>query len=142
MSEGTYRRIAAAVLQRPDGRVLLLKRAPTHTTNPGRWCFVTGYVEAGEQPRETAVRELSEELGITGTPVREGALVEVHTESGTILHVYPFLFAVEDIPVSLEREHVDYRWIDPGEIYAYDIVQQLDDDLIALGLLPPHQRGQ
>ncbi len=135
MSCSEVRRIGAAILQRPDGRVLLLKRAATHTTNPGKWCFVTGYVEPEESPRDTAVRELREELGIEAQPVLAGERVVVHTGWGVTLHVFPFLFRVGDVAVNLEREHVDYAWIEPDELYNYDFVQQLDEDLMALGLL-------
>jgi 8-oxo-dGTP pyrophosphatase MutT (NUDIX family) len=135
MSEVSPKRIAAAVLQRPDGRVLLLKRAPTHTTNPDKWCFVTGYVNPGEDPRDAAIRELREELGLDVQPARAGEIVVVHTAWAT-LHVYPFLFPVDVETVDLDWEHTAYAWILPEELYGYDFVQQLDDDLIALGLLP------
>ena len=39
---------------------LLLKH-----TNGGHWSFPKGHVEKGEQPRETAIRELEEETGLT-----------------------------------------------------------------------------
>lgn len=136
MSGEQARRITAAVVQRSDGKVLLLKRAETHTTNPGKWCFVTGYVEEGEAPHAAAIRELREELGVEAEPTREGEIVVVHTDWGAVLNVYPFLFPVGDIEVRLEREHTDYRWIEPRELYQYDFVQQLDEDLIHLGLLP------
>jgi (d)CTP diphosphatase len=126
--------IAAAVLLRPDGRVLLLKRSDAHTTNAGKWCFVTGYVKPQESPRDAAIRELKEELGIDASPSQRGDIVVVHTDRG-VLHVHPFLFPVEDFEVRLEREHTDYTWIKPPEIFAYDIVQQLDEDLVSLGLL-------
>lgn len=53
--------VAAAVITRPDGSVLLGQRAPD-TFYPGYWEFPGGKVEAGETPREALVRELSEEL--------------------------------------------------------------------------------
>ncbi len=129
-------RISAAVLQRPDGKILLLKRAMSHTTNPGKWCFVTGIIEPGESPRDTAIREVREELGIDATPERTGETVVVHTNWGPTLHVFPFLFPVGDVTIRLEREHDDCAWIEPEEVYGYDCVQQLDEDLMALGLLP------
>ena len=135
MSQRPTKRVAASVLQRPDGKILLLKRAPTHTTNPGKWCFVTGYVDEGEEPRQAAIRELDEELGLKSIPSRAGTVVVVHTERGITLHVYPFLFLVEDRPIQLDWEHVDYVWIEPHDLYQYDYVQQLDEDLIALDLL-------
>lgn len=126
--------IAAAVLLRSDGKLLLLKRALTHTSNPGKWCFVTGYVDAGESPRQAAIRELREELGIDAVPSREGQRVLVNAGWAS-LTVHPFLFEVGDIPIVLEREHTDFVWIEPPELYQYDIVPQLDEDLIGLGLL-------
>ena len=58
--------VAAAVLLRADGRVLLGQRAPG-TFYPGYWEFPGGKVEAGESPRDALVRELAEELGIAVT---------------------------------------------------------------------------
>lgn len=135
MKAGNIRRIAAAVVQRPDGKVLLLKRSPSHTTNPDKWCFVTGFIETGETPRQAAIRELSEELRVDAGPIRAGERVIVYAGWST-LHVYPFLFKVGNITVHLDWEHTEYTWIEPQEIYQYDFVQQLDEDLIALGLLP------
>lgn len=135
MSRHPRPEIAAAVLRRPDGRVLLLKRAATRSTNPDKWCFVTGYIEVGEAPREAAIRELREELGLDAEPVRAGSVVDVPTGEGETLHIHPYLFDVEDLDVVLDEEHVAYEWIRPGEIHQYDTVPQLDDDLRAVGLL-------
>jgi 8-oxo-dGTP diphosphatase len=130
------RRIAAAILQRSDGRILLLHRSPTHNTNPGKWCFVTGYVESNETPADAAVREAREEVGLAVTPTRAGEIVVVHTDWGATLHVSPFLCPVGDVEdVTLQWEHTAYVWILPEELYEYDFVQQLDDDLRSLGLL-------
>jgi 8-oxo-dGTP pyrophosphatase MutT (NUDIX family) len=134
MGTRTLRRIAAAVVQRPDGKVLLLKRAATHTTYPGKWCFVTGYVEADEHPGEAAIRELSEELSVSAKPVRGGEIVVVELAVDDTLHIYPFLFQVEDFDVVLEREHEAYAWIEPHEVENYDTVPRLADDLRSLGL--------
>jgi 8-oxo-dGTP pyrophosphatase MutT (NUDIX family) len=130
------RRIATAIIQRPDGRILLLRRSPTHTTNAGKWCFVTGYVEPDEEPIQTVVREAREEIGLDITPTRAGDIVVVHADWGPTLHVYPFLCPVGEMEeVTIEQEHTAYVWIMPEELYDYDFVQQLDDDLKSLGLL-------
>jgi 8-oxo-dGTP diphosphatase len=128
--------VAAAILKRPDGRVLLLRRSMIHTTNPGKWCFVTGYVKRDEDPAHAAIREVREELGLEVTIELHGELVVVETKRGT-LHVYPFLCPVgEDMnEVSLDWEHTAYVWIEPEELHDYDHVAQLDEDLISLGLL-------
>jgi 8-oxo-dGTP diphosphatase len=57
-------RVAAAVIERPDGQFLLGQRA-VGTFYAGYWEFPGGKVEAGETPYQALLRELHEELGIT-----------------------------------------------------------------------------
>lgn len=52
-------RIAAAVMTDDAGRVLLVRKRGTSA-----WMQPGGKVEPGEQPDETLVRELEEELGV------------------------------------------------------------------------------
>lgn len=59
-------RVAAAVLVRDDGKVLLAQRL-AGTPYPGYWEFPGGKLEAGETARDALVRELDEELGIAVT---------------------------------------------------------------------------
>jgi 8-oxo-dGTP diphosphatase len=59
-------RVAAAVLVRDDGKVLLAQRLPG-TPYPGYWEFPGGKLEAGESAHDALVRELDEELGISVT---------------------------------------------------------------------------
>ena len=59
-------RVAAAVLVRDDGRVLLAQRLPG-TPYPGYWEFPGGKLEAGESAHDALLRELDEELGVSGT---------------------------------------------------------------------------
>lgn len=56
--------VAAAVIERPDGRFLLAQR-PAGKPYEGYWEFPGGKIEAGESPLTALSRELDEELGIT-----------------------------------------------------------------------------
>lgn len=56
-------RVAAAVILRPDDRVLLAQRPPGKAY-AGYWEFPGGKLEPGEAPLHALARELSEELGI------------------------------------------------------------------------------
>lgn len=56
-------RVAAAVIVRPDGRVLLAQRPPGKPYE-GYWEFPGGKLEAGETPAHALARELHEELGL------------------------------------------------------------------------------
>lgn len=55
--------VAAAVMQRADGRFLLAQRPPGKLY-AGYWEFPGGKIEAGEPPERALARELREELGI------------------------------------------------------------------------------
>jgi len=55
--------VAAAILSRPDGRVLLAER-PAGKSWAGYWEFPGGKIEAGESSLQALTRELHEELGI------------------------------------------------------------------------------
>lgn len=52
---------AAGVLLVRDGDVLLVRRR--YEPRAGAWCLPAGFMEAGETPEQTAVRELLEETG-------------------------------------------------------------------------------
>jgi 8-oxo-dGTP diphosphatase len=55
--------VAAAVIQRADGRFLLAQRPPGKVY-AGYWEFPGGKIEAGEPPERALARELHEELGM------------------------------------------------------------------------------
>jgi 8-oxo-dGTP diphosphatase len=63
VSERTIVRVAAAILHRGDGKVLLAQRLPG-TPYSGFWEFPGGKLEPGESARDALLRELYEELGI------------------------------------------------------------------------------
>ena len=120
-------RVVTAILQRPDGRILLLERSGRVGSFRGRWAGVSGYLE-DPTPLDQAYREISEELGITperltlaasGAPVlaREGARVYV---------VHPFRFTVESTELRLDWENVRAEWVDPGELRRRPTVPKLD----------------
>ncbi len=63
MSGGIVR-VAAGVVLREDGQVLLAQRPPGKAY-AGYWEFPGGKIELGESPRAALARELAEELGIS-----------------------------------------------------------------------------
>jgi len=54
---------AAGVILVEEGEVLLVKRR--FDPRAGTWCLPAGFMESGETPEQTAVRELEEETGLS-----------------------------------------------------------------------------
>ncbi|QTA82320.1 Hydrolase, NUDIX family [Desulfonema limicola] len=55
---------ACVILTDKTGRLLLVKRSVE--PKKGLWCLPGGFMELGETPEQTALRELQEETGLTG----------------------------------------------------------------------------
>lgn len=66
-------KVGAAVLIEQDGKLLLLQR--NHAPWKGSWMVPAGYVEADEDPKDAAKREVREE---TGLEVELGDLINVY----------------------------------------------------------------
>ena len=47
-----------------DNKVLLFKRSPEETTNPGKYGMLGGHIEKGESPEAALKREIKEEAGV------------------------------------------------------------------------------
>jgi 8-oxo-dGTP diphosphatase len=63
--EAEWRRAAAYVLCRDEaGRILLTRFVHADSTDSGKWTMPGGGMEWGEEPAETAARELEEETGL------------------------------------------------------------------------------
>lgn len=81
----------------------------------GHWDYAKGQVEAGESERETAVRELKEETGLTARFV-EGFREEISyvyrwqgkTRYKTVVF---FLAEAKSEDVGLSYEHTGYAWL-------------------------------
>ncbi len=134
-AEKPVRDVAAAVIQDEAGRVLLLQRGPTAPTFPDHWGVVTGYVDPGETPAQAALREIAEELNVTGRVLRAGApfLVDIGRAN---VRVWPFLCALDEPgAIRLADENRRFTWASVPEALARPIVPQLDQDFRALGLL-------
>ena len=71
-------RIVTAVLRDGD-RVLLCHRSAGRRWYPDVWDLPGGHVEEGEDPKESLVRELREELGITVSEPSSPPMHEIRT---------------------------------------------------------------
>ena len=96
----------------PALEVLLLERAGGGLV--GEWCPVTGRVEAGEHPPQTAVREVHEETGLSLEPLGEPDTVWTGRDRGGAITIHVFSALVDgNVKVELNYEHTAYRWCTP-----------------------------
>ncbi len=117
-----------------DGKILLLKRSNQVGTYRGLWGGVAGYVEELEEPYDTAIKEIRQEVGIEVDAlelVRKGNPIEFSdTYEGRRYNwvVYPFLFHIQSKElVQIDWEHEEYRWVHPSEVRKLETVPGLDE---------------
>jgi 8-oxo-dGTP diphosphatase len=97
--EGPMTRIAAYGLVLDDGGRLLLCRLSADELYPGWWTLPGGGIDFGEDPRDAALRELTEETGLTGEIV---SLAGVESFSRSE-------FSDPDGPLSFQAIQIIYR---------------------------------
>lgn len=117
MREQNLRHASTAVLvRRSDGRIYVHRRAPDKDWQPSAYDAAAGGVlQHGEDPAASAARELAEELGITGVPLR--FLLLGHYEDETVRCVAHAYEAVYDgVVTHADGEVVWGAWMTPSEL--------------------------
>ncbi len=82
----------------------------------GHWGFARGQVETGETEKDTVLRELAEETGITNARFIDGFREELsyfYRREGKTVFKEVVLYLVEalDSTVRLSYEHTGYEWL-------------------------------
>lgn len=103
--------VAAVCLFDDEGRVLTVRKRGT-----SKWMLVGGKPEPGESPRDTAVREVAEELGVhlDGTALRPlGRFETIAANEGVPLVAHVFISDERVVP-QVQAELEELRWVDPA----------------------------
>ncbi|MDE1828774.1 MAG: NUDIX domain-containing protein [Thaumarchaeota archaeon] len=119
-----------------NNKYLILKRSSKVKTMKNLWAGISGIIEGDEDPTYRAKREVFEEAGISEDKITILKTAEpMSVESQYNDHewkIHPYLFAVNDITITLNWENSDYTWISPSELSKYQTVPSLEKVLARL----------
>ena len=109
--------------QRPNGREYLLVQA---SRRPEKWVLPKGHIEPGEQPEETAIREVHEETGVWAE-VEKAAGSTCYEVEGKPVHVRFFLMQCREEPYFTDplREHKWLSYTDAKDADMYSETKNL-----------------
>jgi 8-oxo-dGTP pyrophosphatase MutT (NUDIX family) len=117
--DGLWHASTAVLVRSGDGeRVYLHRRSPEKMIFPGMYdCWAGGVLGPGESPDDAAVRELAEELGVTGVPLLP---LGRHPYDDGRYRYHVFGYEVRwDGPVHHQPEEVVWgEWVTLGELRA------------------------
>ena len=117
--------VLVVIYAKDTNRVLMLQRQD----DPNFWQSVTGTIESGETPKNTAIRELWEEVRLeiseNSTALfdcKESIEFEIfphfrykYAPNVTHCHEHWFLLAVEQEFEPILSEHLAYQWVSPEQ---------------------------
>jgi len=116
---------------RKDDNILLMHRALTKSTNPGKWESVAGKVEFKEHPNDALLREVKEESGLN-VVINKRPLAIFQAMRGTepIILLY-YLCSYVSGDVTLSKEHDAYKWASLQEFKTLcsfnELIEIVDD---------------
>ena len=126
LKEGEYHLSVLGVIQRPDGKYLITKRAADKAWAPGWWEVSGGAAIAGETSEEAVKREILEETGLDVTNAECGFLFSYHRENpgegdNYFVDVYKYHmdFTEEDIKLQTEETNA-FQIADAAQLSEYD----------------------
>jgi len=123
-----------AVAQNRDGKYLILQRA-NHRNDPGKWNFVTGFIQERESAEDAALRELKEETNLEGEIIKTTEPWWRDHEGKRYIIVSSLIKITnqEDLQVDTSESQA-YKWLDPTDdfVKTSSIIQE---DFIRLGIV-------
>ena len=120
-----------------NNKILILKRSEKVRTMKGLWSGVSGIIENNEKPRDRAVIEIFEEVGIEKGKISLIKTIEKIKISSPQYEnheweVFSFLFKTNETKIKLNWENSEFKWIELDELKNYETVTSLEKILLNL----------
>ncbi|HET6746881.1 MAG TPA: NUDIX hydrolase [Candidatus Saccharimonadales bacterium] len=106
---------AAMILENSAGQVLIVKAG-----YKSYWTFPGGIIDAGETPKEAAIREVFEEVGITVDPSTVDFVAVVNRKSN-LAQTYQFIFKT-----TLTKTMLEHLVLQASELEDYALITKAD----------------
>lgn len=113
---------------RKDNLYLVAKRARTKKFAPGKWEFITGFVEDHEAVEDTIHRELQEELSANSMHIKTFEPYKVEDEDGYWITI-PIEVSLTSEPQLSPEDHEELRWLSLDELKN---IEELKEDILNL----------
>lgn len=123
-----------AVVAQDSGRVLLMQRQlDPEDKNSGKWEFPGGKIDEGEKPLEAAVREWTEEVGLSLPPGKLAAGREWLATNGKYQGYVYYVAREADVDIQNRQADADadsggwavVAWVDPKDVEGHNLRPEL-----------------
>lgn len=124
---------AIVALQNEHGDFLILQRGSTAPWMPNKWSLVGGVVDAGEEPLDSAIREVKEEIGVDVSNL----YFVTHQNTNDSGHLYFYKGKLpKGYKIELDYENQDFAWVNKHNYSSYDYVPHIKDFLELMTFVP------
>jgi len=126
-----FRGVVKIIVYNNDGMVLVLRRRTSSRVFPGMWDLPGGKIEFGEQFRDTVIREVAEETGLTVEPSGQPKYGWTGIVRDLGVQYLGYLFVTKYIGgnITLSPEHTDYKWITCADVEQLNMPQDFKNIL-------------
>lgn len=116
IKKGQYHKVVHIWVVDDKGRVLIQQRSMQVEILPGKWAITGGSAVSGEDELTAAVRELSEEVGITAK-ADELKLFKTYRGRNDFVYVYLLYKSIDTKDMAMQPEEVQaVKWVTAAEL--------------------------
>ena len=110
--------ITSAIIKN-DNKFLIAKRAATKKYSPNQWEFISGFLDTDESVEEIILREIEEELGVSGKIVKTFKPFSF-ADAEALWLTMPFAVEIETDKIKINsQDHSELKWVSREELNDY-----------------------
>ncbi len=123
-----------AIIVNKQNKVLIVKRAPNVEIYSSLWSIPGGHIKANETFEECLKREIKEELGANVTKVIKAISPYKRKLDNSYWKVKLYVITIDKLKLN-KKELMDFKWINPKDIFLFNTTPFLDFHFHKSGLL-------